>query len=299
MGVIFNIQRFCLNDGPGIRTAVFFKGCPLNCAWCHNPEGLSPKREIGYDPRKCATCGACAEACPERHKVTGGVHIFERTGCLSCSRCVEACAFGALETAGRDCSASEVMRTVERDMPYYAEGGGGLTLTGGEPTMQFEFALELAKAAKAKGINVCLETSGFCATERLLALGEYVDLFLFDIKETDREKHREFVSVYPDVILENLRALDGAGASVVMRCPLIPSFNARDEHIVNLANLANSLNCIKSIELEPYHPLGIGKAERFGIKRADALPKETMSAAEAEKYLALLKARTDKPAKLA
>lgn len=296
VGNIFNIQRFSLYDGPGIRTCVFFKGCPLKCAWCHNPEGLSARAQLGYLSDKCALCGECARACPRgAHAFIEGAHVILRDKCAQCMRCPEVCVYGALEAAGRETDVSYVMSVVERDRPFYARDGG-ITLTGGEPTAQPGFALALAKAAKAAGIHVCVETSGYCAKETVLALSEYTDEFLYDIKETDDERHIEYTGVSSGIILSNLSALDGAGARVILRCPIVPGFNARAGHITNIARIANAHACVKRIELEPYHSLGLGKRARFGMPSDARLPSESMPSALAREMLDTLKPLARAPA---
>lgn len=294
-GRLFDIQRFSVHDGPGIRTSVFLKGCPLRCLWCHNPEGISTKPVISYDARKCAACGACARACPERHSVQNGQHVYNRAGCNGCGACAEACLFEALELAGREATVDEVMDTVRRDLPFY-RGVGGLTITGGEPTLQADFATALAAAAQAEGISVCVETCGYSPGHALLALAAYTDLFLFDIKETDAVRHKAYTGVDPAPIISNLRALDAAGHAVMLRCPMIPGFNDRPEHMEGIAAIANTLSNVRGIELMPYHPLGKGKAERFGLAPNDALPEHTMPGEDVQALLAHLQARTDVPA---
>jgi glycyl-radical enzyme activating protein len=276
-GMVFNVQRFCLHDGPGIRTTVFLKGCPLNCAWCHNPEGLGARPQLMLDRSKCLCCGACAAVCG-RHRIADGAHTLMREGCIACGRCVQACRAGALEIAGYEADVEDIMAVVRRDKPFYGRGGGGLTISGGEPAAQPEFARALAHAAHSEGIGVCVETSGFCSKKTFLELAECVDIFLFDIKETDPERHRAFTGQYNAPILDNLRALNELGRQIVLRCPLIPGFNDRAEHFRAVAGLANELECVLRVEVEPYHPLGESKAARLDIPRdahlsAHALPR--------------------------
>ncbi len=262
MGTIFNIQKFSVNDGPGIRTTVFIKGCPLNCLWCHNPESKSSKAEMMFSGKKCIGCGGCIAACPNScHIIDNKNHIFGRTNCRICGKCAEACPTEALEVAGYEKSASEVIAEVLKDKVFYENSGGGMTLSGGEPMYQFEFTYQLLAAAKENGLHICMETCGFAKEENLKKVAELVDIFLFDYKETDPEKHKEFTGVSNELILSNLKMLDEMGAKTILRCPIIPSLNDREDHFDGIAAVANSLENIIEINIEPYHPLGKGKAE--------------------------------------
>lgn len=297
-GFVFDIQRFSIHDGPGIRTTVFLKGCPLRCQWCHNPEGLRPRQELSYDAARCICCGACSAACPNQaHQITGEGHLFLRDRCEQCGACASACAPEALTWVGKIYDVEDVLKVVRRDRPFYETGGGGMTLSGGEPTMQHDFALALAQAAHREGIHVAMETCGHADAEKLLAYVEPVDLFLFDVKELDARLHREFTGVGNERIIDNLRALDAAGAQLILRCPLIPGKNLREQHFLGIAALANSLTHVLGIELEPYHPLGLHKSERVGMDS----PYENdriMERMEAEAGLAILEANTKIPAKI-
>jgi glycyl-radical enzyme activating protein len=295
-GIVFNVQRFCVHDGPGIRTAVFLKGCPLRCAWCHNPEGLSPRKQLMLDTAKCTHCGACAAVC-ERHTVRGGVHTIDRASCAACGTCTKACPNDALAVAGKEMSVSEIMNVVLRDAPFYAESGGGLTLTGGEPTLQGGFALALARDARREGIHVAVETCGFAKPEVLAALAETVDLFLYDIKETDSARHLAYTGQGNELILENLRMLDSAGAKIILRCPIIPSFNDRREHYEGIARLANGLRNVQEIEIEPYHPLGLSKAEKLGMAKDARLSERVMPKDDAKRIAREIRKHTDVPVK--
>ncbi|MBQ8508287.1 MAG: glycyl-radical enzyme activating protein [Clostridia bacterium] len=263
---IFNIQRFSIQDGPGIRTTVFMKGCPLRCKWCHNPESNRAVPELFYDPDKCVGCQSCAAVC-ERHSFDGGLHAFDRDSCRGCGKCAERCYTGALELCGKTMSADEVLHEVMKDIDFYTDGGG-MTVSGGEPMMQFDFTLELLQKAKAAGLHICMETCGYAPPERIRAVAPYVDIFLFDYKETDPVRHQEFTGVTNELILSNLRLLDELGAATVLRCPIIPGCNDRPDHLAGIAAMAEELRHVIEVNVEPYHPLGKSKCERLGIDYA-------------------------------
>lgn len=264
-GTVFNIQKFSVNDGPGIRTTVFLKGCPLRCLWCHNPESKSAKPEIFYNARKCIGCGKCAVVCEyECHRFETGEHVFERDNCTACGKCVEACSPQALELAGTEKTVDEVIADVLKDKAFYDNSGGGITISGGEPMFQFEFTYELLKEAKNKGLHTCIETCGYAREEDYKKISKLVDIFLFDYKETDPGKHKEYTGVSNELILKNLKMLDELGCKTVLRCPIIPTLNNRDDHFEGIAITANSLKNVLEINIEPYHPLGSGKSEMLG-----------------------------------
>lgn len=291
-GRIFDIQRFSIHDGPGIRTNVFLKGCPLRCKWCHNPEGLKTHPDLSYNAEKCIGCGACAAVCPHGcHTIDGQGHRFDRSRCVVCGKCCEVCYTDALERLGREATVQEVLDEVLKDRPFYETSGGGMTLSGGEPLYQPRFAVALLAGAKEAGLHTCIETSGFCPEETLRSVMDDVDIFLFDIKETDPVRHEAFTGVSNKIILRNLHLLEEAGKSIVLRCPVIPGFNARDEHFRQVALLASSLRHVLRVELEPYHPLGISKSERLGRENG-CDNRSFMSAADAARYRDLMQPLT-------
>lgn len=297
--VIFNIQRFSVNDGPGIRTTVFMKGCMLNCLWCHNPESKSGKPQISLMPQKCIGCGECLKACPRHlHSLSEtGAHLIDRKACEQCGQCVEACA-GALEMMGKEMTVEEILKVVLRDQPFYERSGGGMTVSGGDPMYHPAFTLALLKAAKEKGLHTCIETSGFAKWQDLEALLPYVDLFLWDVKETDSALHQQFTGVPNERILENLRKLNAAGAQIVLRCPLIPGYNVREAHLKNIAALSEELEHVIRVDVEPYHPLGKSKSEAIGESYALSelsFPEEK----DVQAWISLLSAHTKKPVKKA
>jgi pyruvate formate lyase activating enzyme len=284
VGRVFNIQRFSIHDGPGIRTAVFLKGCPLHCLWCHNPEGISFEPSVSFMPDKCLACGECVRICEhEAHELRpsgdepgAATHLYNREVCAKCGECTDHCDAQALEFVGRSTTVDAVMREVLEDVRFYQSSGGGMTLTGGEPLARFEFTMELLKAARAAGIHCCVETSGFASWKRFETLAPLVDLFLFDFKETDPARHREFTGQSNVLILENLLALHATGARIQLQCPIIPGCNDREDHFAGIAALANSLPHLEGVRLLPYHPLGKSKLARFGLAEERRMARQPM-----------------------
>lgn len=267
-GNIFDIQRFSVHDGPGIRTTVFLKGCPLSCIWCHNPESQSKEISIAYYAKNCIGCGACAEACKAGcHSITAdGMHVFVRDNCIGCGACAEACASDAMVAFGKSVTVDEVMSEVRRDKMFYKNSGGGMTVSGGEPLMQGEFLIELLRAARAEGIGTAIETSGFGTKALLSEVAKYTDLFLFDIKESNADAHKRLTGAPLSTILENLKLLGELGANIILRCPLIPGINVREGHLAAIASLAASTPGVKEINVMAYHTLGAGKYEALEMK---------------------------------
>lgn len=267
-GRIFDIQRFSIHDGPGIRTTVFLKGCPLRCLWCGNPESISPQPSLSYQPEKCIACRACLPVCPERALTAGtdGKAVLDRARCTQCGKCPPECDPRALEIVGREVSVKEALATAFRDRAYYEASGGGLTLSGGEPLFQPDFAEALLYDARAQGLHCCVETSGYAEWSVLEQVRPLVDLWLFDYKETDPPLHAKFTSVPRAPIVENLRRLHAAGARILLRCPMIPQHNARPGHLDGIAALARELPRLVGVELLPYYDLWRAKLRRFGLQ---------------------------------
>jgi len=267
-GRIFDIQRFSTHDGPGIRTTVFLKGCPLRCLWCGNPESISPKPLLSFTVEKCIACGACVGACKSGalSAASGGKAVLDRQRCTRCGDCAAACAPKALEMVGRDVSVQETLAVVMRDRAYYEASGGGLTLSGGEPLAQPEFMHELLCDAKSEGLHCCVETSGYAPWDAIEPIRALVDLWLYDYKESDSRRHLDYTGVPPALILTNLKRLHDGGARVLLRCPMIPEHNARQEHLDGIAALSRRLPMLEGIELLPYYSLWRAKLGRLGLQ---------------------------------
>lgn len=292
-GTIFDIKRFAIHDGPGIRTTVFLKGCLLRCLWCHNPESQKIEHEILFIPDKCIGCGWCFKNCPKHaHKMEDGKHVLHREECIRCGVCAEKCYAGAIEVIGREATVGQVIEEVLMDKPFYDNSGGGMTVSGGEPMFQPEFTAALLSEAKKHGLHTCLDTCGFAAWKYYAAVMDNVDLFLFDLKETDPEKHQETTGVLLEPILETLKRLDDAGKQIYLRCPLIPGFNDRDEHIKKIAEIAISLKNLLEIDLISYHPLGQAKLEHIGMKDKLGISKFA-NREQTEKFYAKLEKLTN------
>ncbi len=289
-GVLFDIQRLSLQDGPGVRTSLFFKGCPLRCIWCHNPESYAMGVQLQYSARLCVGCGACEAACKK------GVHTFaEKDGtlvhgvdhekCLGCGDCLKVCCYNALKLLGSRYTVAELLLLVNGDKPYFlrrdAKGQtGGITLTGGEPMMQFPFVKAFLQQ---KGdLHVCMETCGYAPTEHYRQILQMVDLFLFDYKSADPVLHRELCGQDNRLILENLEFLYENGANIILRLPLIPGINDGDEHLKAVASLLKTHPNIEHGEIMAYHRLGVGKTPRLGMKHMPVdLPNATGAQKEA------------------
>jgi len=273
-GLVFNVQRFCLQDGPGIRTVVFLKGCPLRCAWCHNPESQLPRPELLFDELKCIRCLRCIKACPKGAIEFGGKIFIDDTKCDACGACERACPSGALAICGKWMSAGEVMDEVLRDKVFYDKSGGGLTISGGEPTLQPEFTLELCELAKSNGISVALETNGFCDSNTFSRILEGVDLVLYDVKAVDEVKHRALTGGSNRPILDNLRLAVARGANIIVRIPVVPNVNVSRDEFDRFAELMAEMG-VKRVDLLPYHKLGVAKYRL--LRRPYELVAETPS----------------------
>jgi pyruvate formate lyase activating enzyme len=275
-GIIFDIKRYAIHDGPGIRTTIFLKGCSLRCQWCHNPEGIESKPEIMLRPSRCAKeCHECVSICPQ-----GAISKDENTieidnaKCDLCRKCEDVCVYEALEVVGREVTAQEVMKEIEKDKIFFDESGGGITCSGGEPLMQLDFLEALLKEIGKKNIHVTLDTSGYVPFEDLDRISDKVDLFLYDLKIIDDEKHEKYTGVSNRLILNNLRKLAEGEKSIAVRIPLVSGINDDDQSIHMFVDFLQSLKNIKQINVLPYHKGGCEKYKRL---RKEKLPKTFQS----------------------
>lgn len=259
---IINIQRLSVHDGAGLRTTVFLKGCPLHCIWCHNPESQAFENEVLLRQDKCTSCGACVAACPKGcHEIVGDKHLFHREKCDACLACADACPAGALTPAAKEYTVDQVLEIALRDKLFYGKEGG-ITISGGEPMSRIGFTQELCQKAKQAGLNVNIETSGYCPTAYFDRVLPFVDVFLYDIKAMP-SMHKVLTGGDSDLILKNLAYLRQKGAQVVLRCPIVPGCNDNDAHYAFIADLAKQYG-ISQIDIEPYHAYGLGKYDQLG-----------------------------------
>lgn len=269
MGVITDIQRFCTQDGPGIRTTIFFKGCPLHCLWCHNPETQNANPQIYYHSIRCTHCGKCALACKSgAHGTYNNAHAFWGNKCNNCLKCVSVCDTLSLEPLGKELTVAQALHEVKKDAAFYGNEGG-MTLSGGEPMYQPEFALGLLTAAHSEGIHTCMETCGFARPEYFRQAARGCDLFLWDIKDTDASRHKTYTGVDPSLIHENLSMVDTLGTSTILRCIMLNNVNTVNtdrSHAEGIAKIFSKLKHCQGVELIKYHPMGGSKMERMGLQ---------------------------------
>jgi pyruvate formate lyase activating enzyme len=257
-GRVFNVQRFSLHDGPGIRTTVFLKGCPARCLWCHNPESQAPGPEVIRVETRCISCGRCQEVCAHGAPPPGSGL------CTACGACVEVCPTAARERVGHEISAREVMNEVLRDRLFFERSGGGVTFSGGEPLAQWGFLSALLTLARGHGLHTAVDTCGFAGRQALLTLAPLVDLFLFDVKLLDDRRHRELTGLPTMPILENLRALAEVHSSVWIRVPVVPGHTDDEGDVAAIATFVEQLPGVHPVSLLPYHATGGAKARRLG-----------------------------------
>ncbi len=290
-GRVFDIQRFSIHDGPGIRTTVFLKGCPLSCRWCCNPESQSADPDITWFGEKCSACGTCVEACKRDAVVVDGAgrRRVERARCDLCGDCVSLCPGEALTIVGRSMTVDDVLREVASDAIFYSRSGGGLTLSGGEPLAQPTFAAELLRRYKSDyvGLHTTVETCGEAPWEDVVPVAPHVDLFLYDIKHMDTAAHRRHTGTGNERILENAARLAEGGASIVVRVPLVPGVNDGEANLRQTAEFARSVLHVDRIDLLPYHRLGEPKYSRLGrcYPFAGVGPASDLSVASARRTL--------------
>lgn len=293
---IFNVQKYSIYDGPGVRTLIFFKGCPLRCKWCSNPEGLERKYQVMYQEDLCIQCGSCIPVCPvqihyfqgesePRHKVKRNID------CVGCRKCESVCPKRALSIVGSDKTISEVLAIIQQDTLFYLSSGGGVTLGGGEVTAQPEFATNLLTECKRLGIHTAIETSGYTKLEILLKMAPFIDLFLYDLKHIDSDRHYELTGVRNERILENLTELIRRGYQVKIRMPLVRGLNDSEETIRGTMEFLQGFKIYKNfqgIDLLPYHKLGINKYKQLDLTYA-ITEDLSYQAAELDRIEAIIK----------
>jgi pyruvate formate lyase activating enzyme len=294
--VVFNIQRFSIHDGPGIRTTVFLKGCSMACFWCHNPEGRKPRPEIMYHADRCISCGECVEVCPnDAHSLHDGVHAYDRDECLTTGECVKVCCSEALELVGRVMTVDEVLEEALRDRPFYETSGGGVTISGGEPTLKSVFSKNLMSRLQSEGIHTAIETCGNCHWEDLESILPVTDLVMLDLKSLDREIHKEVTEVSNERIVENARRLAETPIPLTLRTPIVPAVNESVEDFESILEFVLELRQIRAgvkkgrsagpaiqYELLTFHKLAADKYRSLGMQYAaenlDPPSREKMNA---------------------
>lgn len=284
---VFNIQSFCIHDGPGIRSTVFLKGCPLRCLWCANPESQRREPELLTYPAKCSRCGACAEACPQGavSPVSGAMPRTDRAKCTGCGACAAVCPAGARELSGREMTVSEVLEAVEGDRLFYADSGGGVTLSGGEPLVHPEFCAALLQALRAEGLHTAVESCSYAPREAIDRVYAHTDLALLDVKHMNSAVHRRLTGVPNEPILENIRHIRlDLGVPVILRLPTVPGYNDGEENIAAAADFARSLGA--ALHLLPYHRMGLGKLDSLDRDRGPEIPLPEDERMEALRRLA-------------
>lgn len=270
---IFNIQKFSIYDGPGIRTAIFFKGCPLNCMWCHNPESINKHVDLLYDKEKCTLCGECIKRCSrDALKMKDGTIITNLYKCTYCGECVFYCINNAREIVGKEYTIEKLIEEVKKDMTFYEESGGGVTLSGGEPLIQIEAVEEILKKLKKIGIHTAVDTSGYVSFKHIKRILDYTDVFLYDLKTIDNDKHKEFIGVPNTLILDNLKKLSELDVKINLRMPIIEGINGDFEDITKTIEYIKQLK-IKKINILPYHDIAKHKYRKLGRAYKEDLMK--------------------------
>ena len=273
-GLVTEIQRWSLNDGSGIRTTVFLKGCPLRCEWCHNPETHSMNPELTYNRKACRMCGDCAETCPENAlKLSPGGIVVDRNLCTACGLCAKKCESKALSISGRVMTTDAVMHIIEKDSIFFRYSGGGVTFSGGEPTMQKDFLESMIDECVSLGIDTAIETSMHFDWEQTKTVLEKTDMFFADIKHMDAKEHERWTGAGNETVLENLKRLSILGKNIVVRIPLVSGLNDTEKNIISTAEFIRDSLSVKGVELLPYHKLGKDKYTLLGKKTNDSLKR--------------------------
>lgn len=267
-GIVFDIKRFAIHDGPGTRTTLFLKGCPLRCSWCHNPESIDPKPQLMFFEHTCIQCGRCYSVCPEGalELRENGERVYHRDRCTRCGSCVEACYAEALVMRGREMTVDEAVEELKRDLPFYRNSGGGITLSGGEPMHQAAFSTEVMRRCKEEGLHTALDTSGLARWELYEAILPHTDLVLYDFKHADPAMHRRYVGADNRLIHENLKRIAETGTDIEVRMPLVEGVNDCDDDAHAAGRILAQLPGIARVELLPYHQLGEAKYRQLGTE---------------------------------
>ncbi|MBR0359886.1 MAG: glycyl-radical enzyme activating protein [Clostridia bacterium] len=283
---IFEIKRFAVHDGDGIRTTVFFKGCPLKCVWCHNPEGIDFKPELAYYENKCINCGECIRVCPNNaHTIEKGVHIFNRKKCTGCGNCEEVCLGNALTLYGEEVTEDELLPKLLEDKEFYENSNGGVTLSGGECLMQSDFCAELLKKLKENGINTAVDTCGFVPQQAIDKVIPYTDVFLYDMKAYDEDIHIKCTGYSNKLILENIKYIDSCNKAIEVRIPYVPDYNS--DQIEKIAVFLKDLNNLTKVRILPYH--NYAGSKYTSLAKKNTLPTQLPTDSEMEDARTILR----------